>query len=223
MVVDPTAKVHPTHVLNKDVQCVPLLSSDVHNKRSVSLQQALVNLASQTHSPHQQDNKKRHEKTPQNTQKNGSYSLFCLVNGIFSIPNLVCWCASRQRIIVEAHPIDGHICTVMNPIQRRDKWRGLWEVPGQHGPIQHVSIELNTMNVAGCRRNSLEVLHVSRGLPPKPSSPPASSLQMSEDSLIPPGPGGKGHPTGCWCFPPGCEKKIFFSELQLCKGQRKEN
>lgn len=49
MVVDPAAKVHPTHVLNKDVHCVPLLSSDVQHKHSVSLQQALENLDSQIH------------------------------------------------------------------------------------------------------------------------------------------------------------------------------
>lgn len=52
------------------------------------------------------------------------------------------WLASQQKFIVKAYPIDGHICTVMNPIQWRDKWRGLWEVPGQCGLIQHVSIVL---------------------------------------------------------------------------------
>lgn len=48
MVIDPAAKVNPTHVLNKDVHCVPLLSSDVQHKHGVSFQQALVNLDSQT-------------------------------------------------------------------------------------------------------------------------------------------------------------------------------
>lgn len=82
---------------------------------------------------------------------------------IFPIYDLEIWLAGQQKFIVKAYPIDGHICTVMNPIQWRDKWRGLWEVPGQCGPIQHVSIVLNTIDMTGCRHNSLEVLHVSRG------------------------------------------------------------
>lgn len=53
MVIDPTSKVHPSHVLYEDVHCVPLLSSDVHHKHCVSLQQALENLGSQTHNNHQ--------------------------------------------------------------------------------------------------------------------------------------------------------------------------
>lgn len=83
---------------------------------------------------------------------------------VFPPPNLQIWLAGTQKFIVEAYPIDGHICTVMNPIQWRDKGRGLWEVPGQCGPIQHVSIVLNTIDMTGCRHNSLEILHVSRGL-----------------------------------------------------------
>lgn len=125
MVVDPAAKVHPTHVLNKDVHCVPLLSSDVHYKHSVSLQQALENLALQTHSTHRQDCVKKRQQITQNAHRKMVLLPVLLSYGIFSIPNLECWLASRQKIIVEAHPIDGHICTVMNPIQRRDKWRGL--------------------------------------------------------------------------------------------------
>lgn len=56
MVIDPAAKVHSTHVLNKDVHCVPLLSSDVQHKHGVSLQQAPENLRSQRHNAHRQDN-----------------------------------------------------------------------------------------------------------------------------------------------------------------------
>lgn len=71
MVIDPAAKVHPTHVLNKDVHCVPLLSSDVQHKNCVSLQQALVNLGSQTHSTHRQDHFKNPKTTHTHTEKKG--------------------------------------------------------------------------------------------------------------------------------------------------------
>lgn len=125
MVVDPAAEVHPTHVLNKDVHRVPLPSSDVHHEHRVSLQQALVNLGVKNTQNSATRSLKNNNKELKTRTEKGSYYLFCLVNGIFSIPNLQCWLASGQKIIVEAHPIDGHICTVMNPIQRRDKWRWL--------------------------------------------------------------------------------------------------
>lgn len=48
VVIDLAAEVHPPHVLYEDVQSVPLLSSDVRHKHSVSLQQALENLCTQT-------------------------------------------------------------------------------------------------------------------------------------------------------------------------------
>lgn len=44
VVIDLAAKVNPAHVLNEDIQSVPLLSSDVHHQRSVSHQQTPVNL-----------------------------------------------------------------------------------------------------------------------------------------------------------------------------------
>lgn len=64
------------------------------------------------------------------------------------------WLAVQQKL--EAYPIDGHICSVMNPIQWRDKWCGLWEVLGQRGLIQHVSIVLNTIDMTGCRHTTVQ-------------------------------------------------------------------
>lgn len=117
----------------------------------------------------------------------------------------------QQKFIVKAYPIDGHICTVMNPIQWRDKWRRLGEVPGQRGPIKHVSIVLNTMDMTGCRHNSLEVLHVSRGLLSsvlvyccclQTDTIPVSSLQTSEDTETPLARGAIGFSTDHWCCQP---------------------
>lgn len=133
-----------------------------------------------------------------------------------SIPDLTIWLARQQKFIVKAYPIDGHICTVMNPIQWRDKWRGHWEVPGQRGSIKHISIVLNTIDMTGCRQNSLEVLHVSRGLlslqhNPPPSTPccclqtdtiPVSSLRTSEDTGISLARGVRGCSADRWCCQP---------------------
>lgn len=44
VVVDFAAKINSAHVFNQDVQCVSLLSRDIHHKCSVSLKQALKNL-----------------------------------------------------------------------------------------------------------------------------------------------------------------------------------
>lgn len=63
----------------------------------------------------------------------------------------------QQRFIVVAYPIDGHIRAVMNPIQWRQERRGLREVPGQRGPIEHVTIVLNTIDTMRCRHNRPEV------------------------------------------------------------------
>lgn len=68
----------------------------------------------------------------------------------------------QQRFVVVAHPIDGHVCAVMNPIQWRQEWRGLREVPGQHGPIEHVAIVLDTMDTMRCRHKRTEMFHLSR-------------------------------------------------------------
>lgn len=65
----------------------------------------------------------------------------------------------QQRFIVVAYPIDGHIRAVMNPIQWRQERRGLREVPGQRGPIEHVTIVLNTIDTMRCRHNRPEVFH----------------------------------------------------------------
>lgn len=70
----------------------------------------------------------------------------------------------QQRFIVVAYPIDGHVCAVMNPIQRRQEWRGLREVPGQRGLIEHVPIVLNTIDTMRGRHNRPEVFHVLRVL-----------------------------------------------------------
>lgn len=137
IVIDLAAKVHPAHVLNEDVQSVPLLSSDVHHQHSVSLQQTLENLFTRTHT---------------SWVRIGISTRFCKQSLVFSLYlNGNIWLARQQKIIVKAYPIDGHICTVMNPIQWRDKWRGLGEVPGQRGPIQHKSIVLHTIDMTGCR------------------------------------------------------------------------
>lgn len=132
VVVDLAAKVHPAHVLNEDVHRVPLVSSDVYHQHSVSLQHTLENLPTQTHS------------WVKNIVSTCDVFPFYLTN---------IWSARQQKFIVKAYPIDGHICTVMNPIQWRDKWCWLWEVPGQRGPIKHVSIVLNTIDVTGCRHS----------------------------------------------------------------------
>jgi len=82
----------------------------------------------------------------------GISTRFCKQSLVFSLYlNRKIWLARQQKIIVKAYPIDGHICTVMNPIQWRDKWRGLGEVPGQRGPIEHKSIVLHTIDMTGCR------------------------------------------------------------------------
>lgn len=52
VIVDLAAKVHPAHVLHKDIQSVPLLSCDIGHQFSVSLQQALVNLPTQVFTSH---------------------------------------------------------------------------------------------------------------------------------------------------------------------------
>lgn len=111
---------------------------------------------------------------------------------IFPIPGLGMWLAGQQKFIVSAYPIDRHICTVMNPIQRRDEGRGLWQLPGQSGPIQHVSIVLNTIHMTACGHNSQSSPRFKRltatatlvlFLPPDKHKP-VSSLQMSEDTWM---------------------------------------
>lgn len=53
VVIDVAAKVHPPHILHEDIHSVPLLSSDVQCKHSVSFQQAFEHLCTKP-PPHQE-------------------------------------------------------------------------------------------------------------------------------------------------------------------------
>lgn len=139
-------------------------------------------------------------------------NLWCFCFYTYELKNLI---GQKQKFIVKAYPIDGHICTVMNPIQWRDKWRGLWEVPGQRGPIQHVSIVLNTINMTGCRHNSLEVLHFSRGLLPLPhQSLPCCWLQRHPTCFI------SSNVSGYWDLTGPAGESVFNRLLMFptCEG-----
>lgn len=127
-----------------------------------------------------------------------------------------CWMANKQqRFIIVAHPIDGHVRTVMNPIQRRQERRGLREVPGQGGPIEHVPIVLDTTDTMRCRHNLPEVLPCFKRFRVRDTSGiPASPFQTPEDSGTPPAQRGRGCLTGCWCCQP-INMFTFLDQMQL--------
>lgn len=80
VVIDLAAKVHPAHVLNKDVQGVPLPSSDVRHQHSVSLQQALENLFKQMHTL---GHEYSHLKIQTKSEEQFEFTEACLACGVF--------------------------------------------------------------------------------------------------------------------------------------------